>query len=54
MEKCPKSTVESVRSKREKYTCFELCLSLHGGERGLDRVYGIPVSPSVSVMAQNI
>ena len=31
-EKCPKSTREKVSSKREKYTCLELCLSLAGEE----------------------
>ena len=29
---CPKSKGENVRSEREKYACFELCLSLQGGE----------------------
>ena len=28
-KRCPKSTGESVRSQREKYTCLELFLSLH-------------------------
>ena len=45
-------TGESVRSKREKYTCLELCLSLAGGEPYYFCFYGIlftRVSVRVSV-----
>ena len=31
-KKCPKSTGENVRNEREKYACFELCLSLQVGD----------------------
>ena len=40
-EKYPKSTGERVRSKREKYTCLESCLSFVGGETFLFLFYDI-------------